>query len=53
MIEIQKAQIKFNKFLEKYNNKDDLGFELKVIHTYHVVQNALEISKKLKLSEED
>lgn len=53
MIDIQKARRSFNQFLEKYNNKNELGFELKVVHTYHVLENAKEIATKLNLLEED
>lgn len=53
MIDIQKARSSFKNFLEKYNNKNQLGFELKVIHTYHVVDNAKKIAIQLNLSEED
>jgi uncharacterized domain HDIG len=53
MINIEKAKEEFEKYLEKYNNKSDLGFELKLVHTYHVVENAVEIAKNLNLSEED
>ena len=53
MIDIQKARNSFKIFLEKYKDKNQLGFELKVVHTYHVVENAKEIATKLNLSEED
>lgn len=53
MIDITKARIAFKKFLDKYRNQDELGFNLKVIHTYQVVENAKKIAKKLELSEED
>lgn len=39
--------------LDKYKDKDQLGFELKVVHTYHVVENSKKIAKGLGLSEED
>ena len=32
---------------------EELGFELKVLHTYHVVENAKLIAQKLQLDEED
>ena len=35
------------------DNQDKPGFNLKVVHTYHVVDNAVMISKKQGLSEED
>lgn len=53
MIDIEKARISFKKFLDKYKNQDKLGFSLKVVHTYHVVDNSKEIATKLNLSEED
>ena len=53
MIDIQKARIAFKKFLNKYNDKHELGFDLKVVHTYHVVDNAKTIATNLNLSEED
>ena len=52
MIEIEKAKKTFKNFLNNYN-KNELGFELKIVHTYHVVDNAKEIATKLNLSEED
>lgn len=53
MIDIEKARTSFENFLNKYNDKNELGFKLKVAHTYHVINNAREIATKLKLSEED
>ena len=53
MIDIEKAKIAFKNFLEKYDDKNTLGFKLKVVHTYHVANNAKLIATKLKLSEED
>ncbi len=54
MIDIQKAKNEFKSFLKKYNNKKaELGFELKVVHTYHVVDNAKKIAIKLNLPEEE
>ena len=53
MLDIQKARIAFKKFLDKYNDKHELGFDLKVVHTYHVVDNAKTIATNLNLSEED
>ena len=40
MIDIEKAKNAFEKFLEKYSDKEQLAFKLKVVHTYHVVDNA-------------
>lgn len=53
MIDIEKAKIAFKDFLEEYEDKSDLGFELKIIHTYHVVETAKKIAEKLNLSKED
>ncbi len=54
MIDIVKAKQAFKKFLERYKTEEDvLGFELKVVHTYHVLENARVIAEKLNLSEED
>lgn len=54
MIDINMAKETFKKFLERYKTDEDvLGFELKIVHTYHVVDNARLIAEKLKLSEED
>lgn len=53
MIDIQKARISFKNFLNKYRDKNELGFDLKVVHTYHVVDNAKAIATNLNLSEED
>lgn len=54
MIDIYKAKQNFKSFLEKYSDKkDELGFKLKVVHTYHVVDNARDIAIKLNLPKED
>ena len=53
MIDLQKARIAFKEYISSYDNPNDPGFNLKVVHTYHVVDNAIMISKKLGLSEED
>ncbi len=54
MIDITKAKQVFKVFLDGYKTEEDvLGFELKVVHTYHVVDNARLIAEKLQLSEED
>jgi HD superfamily phosphodiesterase len=53
MIDLQKARLAFKEYINHYDNQNDPGFNLKVVHTYHVVENAIMISKKLKLSEED
>ena len=53
MIDLQKAKMAFKDYINNYNNQDDPGFNLKVIHTYHVADNAMELAKVLGLSEED
>lgn len=53
MIDIEKAKIAFKDFLDEYKDKSDLGFELKIVHTYHVAENAKKIAQELKLSKED
>lgn len=53
MIDIQKARVAFKAFLNKYEDQNELGFNLKVVHTYHVVEDAKKIALKLNLSEED
>ena len=39
MIDISKAKIALKKFLDKYEDKSNLSFKLKVVHTYHVAEN--------------
>lgn len=53
MIDIEKAKIAFKDFLEEYKDKSDLGFELKIVHTCHVAENAKKIAQELNLSKED
>ena len=53
MIDIEKAKIAFKDFLNEYQDKSDLGFELKRVHTYHVAENAKKIAEKLNLSKEE
>lgn len=53
MIDIDRAKNVFNNFLNKYSVQNELGFELKVVHTYHVVNVTKEITYKLNLQEED
>lgn len=54
MINMKLAKQAFKLFLERYKTDEDvLGFELKIVHTYHVVDNARLIAEKLKLSDED
>ena len=53
MIDIEKAKLAFKDFLEEYKDKSNLGFELKIVHTYHVAENAKKIAQELNLSKED
>lgn len=53
MIDIAKAKIAFKNFLDEYEDKSDLSFTLKVVHTYHVTENSKDIAEKLNLTEED
>ncbi len=53
MIDLQKARIAFKEYINSYDNQNDPGFNLKLVHTYHVVDNAIMISKKLGLIEEE
>lgn len=53
MIDILKAKKSFKDFLNQYEYKNHVSFNLKVVHTYHVAENAKEIAEKLKLNQED
>lgn len=53
MIDISKAKKEFKKFLKKYKNEDKLGYNLKVKHTFHVMENSKIIAESLNLSKED
>lgn len=53
MINIKKAKIAFKNFLEQYDDKEHVSFKLKVVHTYHVAENARKIAKELNLNEEE
>lgn len=53
MIDLQKARVVFKEYINSYDNQNDPGFNLKVVHTYHVTENAMMIARKLGLSEED
>lgn len=53
MIQIKKAKEEFKLFLEKYKNQEDLGFELKVVHTYHVAENSKRLAEAMNLSSEE
>lgn len=53
MIDIDNVKKQFEIFINQFDNKSKLGFELKVMHTNYVVKNAEYISRKLNLSDED
>lgn len=53
MIDIKKAKIAFKNFLEQYDDKEHVSFKLKVVHTYHVAENARKIAEELKLNEKE
>ena len=46
MINILNAKIELKKFLDKYEDKSNLSFNLKVTHTYHVVEKIQKILQK-------
>lgn len=52
-IDLTSAKTAFNRFLQKYTNTNDPGFRLKVVHTFHVVENAKMLVELLQLPEED
>ncbi len=53
MINIARVKNAFKDLLEEYKDKSDLGFELKIVHTYHVAENSKKIAQELNLSKED
>ena len=53
MINIDNVKKAFNNYLDKYDNKNDASFKLKVTHTYNVVANAELIASNMGLSKED
>lgn len=53
MIEITKTKQAFKKWIASYQDQDQLGFQLKVTHTEHVVENAKKIAESLNCSKED
>lgn len=52
-IDLIHAKNEFADFLKRYPDQEEPGFRLKVIHTYHVAENAAVLSEMLDLSEED
>ena len=53
MIDLEKTKLAFKEYINNYDNQNDPGFNLKVVHTYHVTENAMMIAKELGLSKED
>jgi len=53
MIDIKKAKLAFKDFLDQYEDKNNVSFNLKVVHTYHVAENARRIAEELRLNQED
>ena len=53
MINIDNVKKEFLEFVNKYDNQSDPGYELKIAHTMHVVENAKIIASLKNLSEED
>ena len=51
MIDINKSRQAFKNFINQYDEQP--GFNLKVVHTYHVSNNAKELATNLNLSQED
>ena len=52
MIDIKKAKQAFKKYISNYK-QDELGYNLKVVHTYKVVDNSNKIANLMNLSKED
>lgn len=52
MIDIKKAKQAFKNYISEYK-QDKLGYDLKVVHTYKVVENSNKIATMMNLSEED
>ena len=52
MIDLKKARQAFKNFISQYK-QDKLGYDLKVVHTYKVVDNSNKIATMMNLSEED
>lgn len=52
MIDIKKANMAFDKYVEKYDMSDEM-ISSKYYHTYRVCEQSIAISKSLNLNEED
>ena len=46
MIDLQRVKKSFKEFINNYNYQDP-GFNLKVVHTMHVVENAKSIAEHM------
>ncbi len=53
MIDLKKARKYFKEYTDSFKNQDLKGFNLKITHTYQVINNIKIISKNLNLSKED
>ena len=53
MISMKQVKAKFNKYISQYDNQKDPGFNLKVVHTMHVVDSAKYLAEKMNLNDED
>ena len=53
MINIKHAKEQFNKFINTYEDKETVGFDLKVKHTNRVINISKIIVKNLKLTKEE
>ncbi len=53
MIDILKAEKEFQKYIDQFDIKDNPSFILKIVHTNHVINMAVKISKNMGLSKED
>ena len=53
MIDLKRVRQEFRKYINQFDNQNDPGFELKVVHTAHVVECAKEITTKMGLSKEE
>ena len=53
MIDIDIIDKRFKDYINTYDNQNDLGFDLKVVHTLNVVKNIKTISEMMNLDSED
>lgn len=52
MIDFTKASREFERYLDNYDRNDD-KIRLKIVHTYGVVRQSMEVARLMKLSDED